>query len=365
MVKKQQASADKAYEIQTNVMQQQVRAEEVTIHQVEKEHEVKVQDAEILRRDRELTATVLKQAEFERKRIETLAEAEKMRLVMEAEGRAAAIRAQGEAEAEIIFKKGEAEAKAMNVKAEAYQEFNQAAIVDKLITGMPEIVRALAAPLANVDKITIVSTGNGTSAGMHKITGDITEMAAQIPALFETLSGHAAARAVREGPADRREAAEAGRSRPRAQQSSVARSKIMALLERVATLVRANLNDLVDKAEDPEKMIKQVILDMQNQLLQVKTQVAISIADQHVLEKKLKENDESEKQWQRRAEMAVDKKDDAAGARRAGARDDPPVDDRELPAAGGRPEDAGGEPEVRAAQAAAEARWRRSRRATC
>ena len=67
----------------------------------------------------------------------------------------------------------------------------------------------------------------------------------------------------------------------------------MALLERVATLVRANLNDLIDKAEDPEKMIKQVILDMQNQLLQVKTQVAISIADQHVLEKKLKENEES------------------------------------------------------------------------
>jgi flotillin len=188
-VKKQQAQADKSYEIQTNVMQQQVRAEEVTIHQVEKEHEVKVQEAEILRRERELTATVLKQAEFERRRIETLAEAEKQRLMMEAEGKAAAIRAQGEAEAEIIFKKGEAEAKAMNVKAEAYQEFNQAAIVDKLITGMPEVVRALASPLANVDKITIVSTGNGDSAGMSKITGDIAKMAAQVPALFETLSG--------------------------------------------------------------------------------------------------------------------------------------------------------------------------------
>jgi flotillin len=189
MVKKQQAQADKAYDIQANVMQQQVRAEEVTIHQVEKEHEVKVQEAEIQRRERELTATVLKQAEFERRRIETLAEAEKQRLIMEAEGKAAAIRAQGEAEAEIIFKKGEAEAKAMNVKAEAYQEFNQAAIVDKLITGMPEVVKALAAPLANVDKITIVSTGNGDSAGMNKITGDITKMAAQVPALFETLSG--------------------------------------------------------------------------------------------------------------------------------------------------------------------------------
>jgi phage shock protein A len=85
----------------------------------------------------------------------------------------------------------------------------------------------------------------------------------------------------------------------------------MALLERVTTLVRANLNDLVDKAENPEKMIRQIILDMENQLLQVKTQVAISIADQHVLEKKQKENEESEQQWNRRTEMAVDKGDDA------------------------------------------------------
>ena len=85
----------------------------------------------------------------------------------------------------------------------------------------------------------------------------------------------------------------------------------MALLERVSTLVRANLNDLIDKAEHPEKMIKQVILDMENQLLQVKTQVAISIADQHVLRNKLKENEENERQWVRRAEMALDKHDDA------------------------------------------------------
>jgi len=77
----------------------------------------------------------------------------------------------------------------MSVKAEAYQEWNQAAVVDKLITGLPEVVRALAAPLANVDKITIVSTGDGDAAGMHKITGDLTKIAAQIPALFETLSG--------------------------------------------------------------------------------------------------------------------------------------------------------------------------------
>jgi phage shock protein A len=84
----------------------------------------------------------------------------------------------------------------------------------------------------------------------------------------------------------------------------------MALLERVATLVRANLNDLIDKAEDPEKMIKQVILDMQNQLMQVKTQVAISIADQHLLEKKQKENQDKSVDWMRKAELAVDKKQD-------------------------------------------------------
>jgi phage shock protein A len=84
----------------------------------------------------------------------------------------------------------------------------------------------------------------------------------------------------------------------------------MALLERVATLVRANLNDIIDKAEEPEKMIKQVMLDMQNQLLQVKTQVAIAIADQHLLEKKQKENQEKSADWVRKAELAVDKKQD-------------------------------------------------------
>jgi phage shock protein A len=84
----------------------------------------------------------------------------------------------------------------------------------------------------------------------------------------------------------------------------------MALLERVSTLIRANLNDMIDKAEDPEKMIKQVILDMQNQLLQVKTQVAIAIADQHLLEKRQKENQEKTAEWIRKAELAVSKKED-------------------------------------------------------
>jgi flotillin len=188
LVKRQQAQADKAYDIQTNIMQQQVVAESVKVKQIETEQQVKVQEAEISRREKELIATVLKPAEVERQRIETLAAAEKQRLIAEAEGRGSSIRAQGEAEADIIFKKGEAEAKAMNVKAEAYQEYNQAAVIDKLIAGLPEVVRAMSAPLSQVDKITIVSTG-GDTAGVNKLTGDMAKMAAQVPALFEALSG--------------------------------------------------------------------------------------------------------------------------------------------------------------------------------
>jgi flotillin len=188
-VKTQQAQADKAYEIQTNIQQQVVVAESVKVQQIEKEQQIKVQEAEILRHEKELIANVLKGAEVERQRIEQLASAERQRQISEAEGRASAIRAQGEAEAEIIFKKGEAEAKAMNIKAEAYQEYNQAAVVDKLISSFPEIVRAMSAPLSQIDKITIVSTGDGQSAGAHKITGDMAQMAAQVPALLEALSG--------------------------------------------------------------------------------------------------------------------------------------------------------------------------------
>ena len=84
----------------------------------------------------------------------------------------------------------------------------------------------------------------------------------------------------------------------------------MGLLERVSTLIRANLNDMIDRAEDPDKMIKQVILDMENQYLQVKTQVAVSIADQHMLEKRLKENEDTGNDWMRKAERAVDKGED-------------------------------------------------------
>src|ERR1700753_4466972 len=117
-------------------MQQKVIAEQVRVIQIEKEAQVKVQEAEIQRNERELIATVLKKSEIEKQRIENMANAERARIVAEAEGRAQAIRAQGEAEAAVIFQKGEAEAKAMNIKAEAYQEWSQAAVVERLLTNM-------------------------------------------------------------------------------------------------------------------------------------------------------------------------------------------------------------------------------------
>jgi flotillin len=192
-----------------------VIAEAVRVTEIEKQAQIKVQQAEIQRRELELQATIQKAAEAERRRVETAAEAERQRLILEAQGQADAakargmgeaeanrargmaeaeiIRARGLAEAEVIRAKGQAEADAMKIKAAAYHEYNQAAVLDKLLTGMPEIVRAIAEPLSKVDKVTIVSTGgdgsNNGGIGASRLTGDIVNMAAQVPALFELLSG--------------------------------------------------------------------------------------------------------------------------------------------------------------------------------
>jgi flotillin len=190
-VKKTKAQADRAYDIETNIQEQQVVAEKVRIDRVQREEQIKVQEAEIKRRELELMATVQKAAEAERAKILALAEAERQRLSLEATGRAEAIRQQGMAEAEIIKAKGEAEAEAMRVKADAFQQYNQAAVLDKVLTGLPEVVRAMAEPLTKVDKITVVSTGGNGShgAGVNQITADVAQMIAQVPALLETLTG--------------------------------------------------------------------------------------------------------------------------------------------------------------------------------
>ncbi|MCL6645548.1 MAG: hypothetical protein K6U88_11320 [Dehalococcoidia bacterium] len=158
-----------------------------------------MQELEVARREKELEATIAKQAEAEQRRIEILAEAQRQKLAREAQGQAEALRQQGAAQAEvtrltgaaeadIIRAKGQAEADAMHLKADAYLQYNQAAIIDKFLTGMPEVARAMASALGGVDKVTVVSTGTGAQ-GVSALTGEVAKMIAQVPELFETLTG--------------------------------------------------------------------------------------------------------------------------------------------------------------------------------
>ncbi len=199
-VRQQRAVAEKAYDIAANQEQQKVVAEQVRIEQVQRQEQIRVQELEIQRREKELEATVTKQAEAEQRRIEILAEAQRQKLAREAAGQAEALRLQGgaeaevtrvrgTAEAEIVRAKGQAEADAMHLRADAYQQYNQAAVLDKLLSGMPELARAFAQSLAGVDKITVVSTGDGRGAGVSALTGEVAKMIAQVPELFETLTG--------------------------------------------------------------------------------------------------------------------------------------------------------------------------------
>ncbi len=211
-VRQQRATAEKAYDIAANQAQQKVIAEQVRVEQVQRQEQIRVQELEVQRRERELEATVTKPAEAERRRIEILAEAQRQKFAQEAAGQSEAIRLQGTAEAEIVRAKGQAEADAMHLKASAFQEYNQAAVLDKLLSGMPEVARAFAESLASVDRITVVSTGDGRSSGASAITGEVAKMVAQVPELFETLTGLKVADLM-----DRLQRIDAGRlPRPRA-----------------------------------------------------------------------------------------------------------------------------------------------------
>ncbi|GAC1427318.1 MAG: PspA/IM30 family protein [Ktedonobacteraceae bacterium] len=86
----------------------------------------------------------------------------------------------------------------------------------------------------------------------------------------------------------------------------------MNLLERVLTLLRANLNTVVEKSEDPEKVLRQLQLDMRNQLVQVKTQVATAIAEGHKLQKRSKERVAEAELWMKKAEQAIQQDNDDA-----------------------------------------------------
>jgi flotillin len=166
---------------------------------VAKQKQIEVQEQEVLRRTRELEATVQKPAEAEKYRIETLAAAKKYQTETEAAGVAEATRlqglgeadaakAKGLAQAEVIRAQGFSEAQAMEKKAEAWQKYNQAAIIQQLIEALPRVAAAVAQPLAQTDRIVVISSG-GDGAGASKITQDVTNIVAQVPATLEALTG--------------------------------------------------------------------------------------------------------------------------------------------------------------------------------
>ena len=181
--------------------------------------EIQVQEQEIKRREKELDATIKRQADAKRYEIETLAtaarmqveaqaEAEKQRLSLVADGEkarglaAAAVtqaqgvaeaevkKAQGLAQAEAQKAQGLAEATAMEKKAEAWRKYNEAAVLQILAPILPEIARAVAEPLSRIDRITLVNTGSGEGGdGVSRITGEVAKVISQVPPVVESLTG--------------------------------------------------------------------------------------------------------------------------------------------------------------------------------
>jgi flotillin len=199
-VNRQRVIADLETDLQQSRSRQQITAEQVEVEVVEKRKQIEVQEQEAIRRERELDATVRKPAEAEQYRIETLANAKKYQTRTEATGQAEAIRVTGEAEADatkarglaqadVIREQGIAEAQAMEKKADAWKQYNQAAIIQQLIDSLPAVARAISEPLAQTDRIVVISTGNGDTAGTSKVTADIANIVAQVPTTVEALTG--------------------------------------------------------------------------------------------------------------------------------------------------------------------------------
>ena len=193
-----QAEAELAYALQEAMTRQEIREQEVQIEVVERTKQIEIEAQEVLRRERELEAGIKRPAEAERYRLETIAAGEKAQVVAGAEaeaesltlygsGEANAIRARGEAEADAIRARGLAEAEAMRVKAEAWKEYGQAAMIDTLLESLPEVASAVAQPLAQTDRIVMIS-GDG-SMGASKLTNDVTKVVSQLPDLVESLTG--------------------------------------------------------------------------------------------------------------------------------------------------------------------------------
>jgi flotillin len=210
-VNQKKAEADLAYDLQKFKTGQLVKAEEVQVSIIEKQKQIELQQQEILRKQKELEATVQRPADAERYKVETLANAKKFQLETEAAGAAAATKqtgfaqaevvkatglaeaeankARGLAEAAIIEAQGKAQAEAMRMKAESFKHYNEAAVIEMLVKALPEIAGRIAEPLAKTEKIVIINSGNGPGGGASKLTGDVTQIIAQLPPLLESLTG--------------------------------------------------------------------------------------------------------------------------------------------------------------------------------
>ncbi len=196
---RKEVQAELARTLQEKITNQEITAQEVQIEVVAKQKQIEVQEQEVMRRVKELEATVQKPAEAERYRIETLASAKKYQTETEAAGEAEATRLKGQGEAEatkarglaqadVIQAQGFAEAQAMEKKAEAWQKYNQAAIIQQLIEALPQVAAAVAQPLSQTDRIVIINSG-GDGAGASRVTADVTNIVAQVPETLEALTG--------------------------------------------------------------------------------------------------------------------------------------------------------------------------------
>src|SRR5579859_6976455 len=210
-VNQKKAEADLAYDLQKFKTGQLVKAEEVQVNIVEKQKQIELQQQEILRRQRELEATIQKPADAERYRVETLANAKKFQLETEATGAASATKAtgfasadvqkatgiaeaeankaRGLAEAAVIEAQGKATAEAMRVKAESFKQYNEAAVIEMIIRVLPEVAGKVSEPLSKMERMVIINSGNGPGGGASKLTGDVTQIISQLPPILESLTG--------------------------------------------------------------------------------------------------------------------------------------------------------------------------------
>ncbi|XP_017146828.1 flotillin-1 isoform X1 [Drosophila miranda] len=197
-VQTKKAEAEMAYELQAAKTKQRIKEEQMQVKVIERTQEIAVQEQEILRRERELEATIRRPAEAEKFRMEKLAEANKQRVVMEAEAEAESIKIRGEAEAFAIAAKAKAEAAQMAQKAEAYREYREAAMVEMLLDTLPKVAAEVAAPLSQAKKITMISSGQG-DIGAAKLTGEILQIVNKVPELVKSMTGVDISRSVHAG----------------------------------------------------------------------------------------------------------------------------------------------------------------------